>query len=159
MKVVFAQENLTTTYEDAKTLFESHWEEIGTTKESMPYSPNLPAYAELERLGMLKILTCREVVNGEPGHILGYFYTIVMPHLHYSSSLCSFCDIFFLDKAHRYGLLGFQLLREADKMLKELGVVKSFIPTKIAHPKARVLLERLGYHAHEVVMTKLMEGA
>lgn len=159
MKVVFTRESLATAYEDAKELFELHWDEIGTTKDVMQYCPNLPAYAELERLGMLKILTCREVVDGQPGPILGYFYTIIMPHLHYAASLCSFCDIFFLNKAHRHGLLGFQLLREADKMLQELGVVKSFIPVKIAHPKAQAMLERLGYCPHEIVMTKLLGGA
>jgi GNAT superfamily N-acetyltransferase len=155
MKVVFAQEKLATAYEDGKALFLAHWDEIGTTKEVMQYEPNLPAYAAMERLGMLRILTARD----ETGAMIGYFYAIIMPHLHYRASICSFCDIFFLDPTHRQGLLGYQLLREATKMLEGLGVVKSFIPTKIAHPTAGKLLERLGYHPHEVVYTKLLREA
>jgi len=146
------------TYEDVNGLnflyeleqiFPVHYEELCVTKD-FPLEPDYEAYRNLAKAGMLRCITCRA-----DGDLIGYIVFIVQPHLHYRSCKTAFEDIYYVKKEFRKGRIGIRLFQYAEKVLKERGVNRIIMHTKV-HLDNSKLFEYLGYKHTDKLYTKLL---
>lgn len=121
-------------------LFKRHWREVALNQDTIPLDPSWDTYFNLELAGVLRVLTARS-----QGALVGYHFLLVLPHLHYNSTLSAQTDMFWLDPAYRSGLAGYRLLRIARDQLKAWGVKRHQINEKLHRPSLGPLLARLGY--------------
>lgn len=148
--VTFQKEPFANLIEELPELWRRHWDEVALDKEAVPLAPAWGEYMELARLGMLHIMTAR--ANGK---LIGYYFALVRPHLHYRHTLHGWSDIFIILPEYRKGLTGYKLFRETEKMLRELGVQKNYVMTKVHFP-LKLLMRRLGYRFIERTYSKLL---
>lgn len=136
-------------------IFYAHWQEIALEKKAIKLAPDWNRYIALEAAKMLHIMTVRD-----NGILIGYYFGLVSSHLHYKASLTAWSDLFFVLPEYRtagFGLIGIgqRLLREAEKMLKDLGVQRHYMMTK-QHLPLNMLMKRLRYKLVEKVYTRLL---
>lgn len=148
MAITFQKEWFLTLMPELPTLFLEHYEEIALDKEHMVLNPGWKQYVNLETAGVLHILTARD-----EGKLIGYHFNLCYPHLHYSDVLCSFSDMFFMLPLYRKGYTGVNMFIANEKMLKELGVKKMFVMTKV-HKDMRPVMKRLKYKFIERIFSK-----
>jgi GNAT superfamily N-acetyltransferase len=135
--------------DELESIFPEHYEELCVTKD-FPLEPDYEAYRNLGRAGMLRCVTCRA-----DGVLIGYIVFIVQPHLHYRSCKTAFEDIYYVKKEFRKGRIGIRLFQYAEKVLKEFGINRIIIHTKI-HLDNSKLFEYLGYKHTDKLYTKLL---
>jgi GNAT superfamily N-acetyltransferase len=135
--------------DEFERLFPEHYEELCVTKE-FPYEPDYEAYKRMAQAGMLRCITCR---NDE--RLIGYIIFIVTPHLHYKSCMTAIEDLYFVTKEFRKGRVGIKLFQYAEKVLKERGVQRIVMHTKV-HLDNSKLFEYLGYKMTDKVFTKML---
>lgn len=134
-----------------------HWEEVAGDKDVIPLAPDWDRYRALEKSGVFKCLAARR-----DGILIGYSWWLVGPSLHYMTTKHAVNDLIFLDPDERRGLAGVRLIREGERALRDLGVVKV-----IYHSKPNVLLGQkkhtlgdllvvLGYHLIEHSYAKVL---
>lgn len=131
-------------------LFCAHHAEVDFENHDIPLNPDWEQYNKLEVAGALHILTARH--NGE---LVGYFFALVWPSLHFAQEISAVSDIFYLDPAYRPGGNGIKLLKEAEKMVKALGATRCYLVTKAA-TGATMVVRRLGYKKVEHVFFKAL---
>lgn len=146
--ITFQVERWASYYPECEWLWKLQYAEVGPDREKVALKMDIPSYEDLDSRGQLFILTARE-----RGSIIGYYLAIVRTHLHYADLLCAFEDIYFVAPANRKGLIGFKLLKEAEKRLKARGVKKVFVMTKKSKNVSR-LFERLGYTVQDIGLVK-----
>ncbi len=146
------------TYEDVNGLdflyeleqiFPEHYEELCVTKD-FPLDPDYDAYRRLAQAGMLRCITCRMDAD-----LIGYIVFTIQPHLHYRSCKTAFEDIYYVKKEFRRGRIGIKLFQYAERVLKEHGVNRIIMHTKIHLDNSR-LFEYLGYKHTDKLYTKLL---
>lgn len=138
--IKFQVERFQDCYAEVIPLLIAHYEEIETNKNEKVLDPDIKRYHMLEDNGMLRIFTARE-----HGKMVGYFVSMVMPHLHYSSCIYAMNDILYIDKDHRGTTLAYRLFKNAIQDLKDntnTEVIMIHMTTK--HP-FRSLLEKFGF--------------
>lgn len=137
---------------DGKAIFEVHFDELALHKEAMPMGLDSAIYLELERLGRLLVVTARK-----GGTLVGYYMAILIDHHPHNKDggKVSTTDMFYLGKEHRRGGAGARLLMRAEKELRNLGVKKASISTKL-HFENGALMDALGWEKTDVVRQKLL---
>ena len=135
--------------DEFEKLFPEHYEELCVTKE-FPYEPDYPAYKRMAEAGMLRCITCR---NDE--QLIGYIIFIVTPHLHYKSCMTAIEDLYFVTKEFRKGRVGLKLFQYAEQVLKDRGVKRIVMHTKVHLDNTR-LFEYLGYKWTDKVFSKIL---
>lgn len=150
MSIEYKQEPLYNVEEEIKPLLVKHWEEIALNQEKIKLNPDWDAYHVLEQCGMLKIFTARD-----NGVLVGYFVVVVQRSLHYKDHMFANNDVIFLLQEHRVGMTGPNLIKFAEKCLKEDGVSLLMVNTKCHKPFDK-LLEWLGYNKVERVYSKYL---
>ena len=141
--ITYQVETLDECLDDIQPLLEAHYQEICSHPDLLVLDPNYDKYRDLERLGVLRICTAR---HGD--ELIGYFISLITPHLHYQQTTYAFNDILYLDPAHRGGRTGYQLFEAAIRDLKGGGVDVVVVHMKTAHP-FRPLLARMGFQLTE----------
>lgn len=142
--IKFQVERFRDVFTEAIPLLHAHYDEIATNKESKPLDPDLDRYHMLEDNGMLRIYTARD-----DGKLVGYFVSMVMPHLHYSSTIYAMNDILYVDPAYRGTTLAYRMFKGAIKDLKEnSNTTVMMIHMKVKH-QFRGLLTKLGFEQTE----------
>lgn len=116
-----------------------HYEELALNKEKVPLSPQYHIYTNAEQKGELLFVTLRKL-----GKLVGYFIGFIAPGLHYSTCLTCNMDIFYVLPEHRGDGAGLQLFKFVEKELKNRGVQRLFVGSKM-HKDASWLFEKLGY--------------
>lgn len=111
-------------------LLVSHWQEVALDQETIPLAPDWQRYFALEKAGAFKAMAMYR-----SSFLVGYSCFFIHPHNHYRHTLHAINDIIYVDHGSRG--LGFRLVREAERKLKDLGVVKV-----IYHVKLDILLTR-----------------
>lgn len=125
-------------------LFLQHWIEVGSDREKVPLSPDWNRYLNMQKTGMLHIVTARD-----GGKLIGYYFGLAYPHLHYSTSLMGFCDGVFIIPEKR-GILGVRIVKAGQEMFAALGVKRVYVNT--SNNKAlEAILESLGYSSCDQV--------
>lgn len=135
--------------EELKTLIPAHYDELCVTKD-FPLMPDYAAYEQMRKAGMLRCITCR--VDEE---LVGYAIFIVQPHLHYKTCRTAFEDIYYLRPSHRRGRIGIRLFQYAEHVLRQIGVDRIIMHTKV-HLDNSKIFEYLGYKHTDKLYTKIL---
>lgn len=133
---------------EIKPLLFEHWEEIAVNKDKIKLDPDYDSYLYLAKTGLLKVYTVRD--NGK---LVGYYSTLVTPHLHYRNNTYAINDLIFLIPEFRGKLVGLKLIKFAEQELKKLGVSVIMLHTKTEHSFSTIA-ERLGYSCVEETYSK-----
>ena len=133
---------------ELQELLPSHYEELALNQDKVPLSPQYGHYISREREGGLIFVTLRE-----EGVLIGYFIGFIAPGLHYSTCLTCTMDIFYVRKDKRKGTAGVRLFRFVEACLKQRGVNRWFMGSKV-HADASALFERIGASKVEVYYSK-----
>jgi GNAT superfamily N-acetyltransferase len=144
----FSEEKLCQCLDEAMPLIVDHWENIALNKDTIALSPLWDTYTELEKIGVLKIITARQEKK-----LVGYAVYVISPSLHYSDQIVADADVFWLDPEHRKGMAGIRLFKHAEKVLKSYGVTRILNKVKI-HFDVGMVFERMGYEPIERVYSK-----
>lgn len=148
--ITYQEEDPTVFFDELAPILPDHYEELCVTKD-FPLEPDYAAYDNLQKLGMLRTITCRS-----DGTLVGYIIFIVQPHLHYRSCTTAFEDLYYVKKEHRKGRTGIKLFKYAEQVLRETGVKRIIIHTKIHLDNSR-LFEYLGYKNTDKLFSKLLQ--
>ena len=147
--ITYHDEDPTVFFKELSPILPTHYEELCVTKD-FPLEPDLASYERLRVAGMLKAVTCRN-----DGELVGYIIFIVQPHLHYMSCITAFEDLYYVKKEYRKGRTGIKLFQFSEKVLKDAGVKRIIMHTKIHMDNSR-LFEYLGYKHTDKLFTKLL---
>lgn len=129
---------------EIKPLNYAHWAEIATHKDIKVLDPDYDRYYKLEELGMLRIYTVRD-----SGILIGYYISMIMPHMHYQTCITALNDILYVHPDYRGGTVAYRMFTGALKDLKDntdTNVV--IVHMKVKHPFKR-LLTKLGFEQTE----------
>ena len=148
-QIVYADVDGLAVLNEMDDLFPAHYEELCVTKE-FDYEPDYDAYKRLAQAGMLHCITCRA-----DGELIGYIIFFISPHLHYKSCITATEDIYFVKKEYRKGRIGIRLFQYAEQVLKERGVQRIVMHTKV-HLDNSKLFEYLGYKQTDKVFSKML---
>lgn len=134
---------------ELEKIFPEHYEELSVTKE-FALEPDYDAYRRLGEAKMLRCITCRYF-----DELIGYVVFIVSPHLHYKSCVTAIEDIYYVKKEYRKGRVGIKLFQYAEQVLKDRGVKRIVMHTKV-HLDNSKLFEYLGYKMTDKVFSKML---
>jgi len=146
--ITYQQEFLATARIDAEELLKAHWAEIAVNKDKIFLNPDWDIYEEFEQQGRLVIFTARD-----DGKLIGYCAVLVGKNLHYKDHVFAVNDVLYIDKSYRKGFTGINMLKFAEKYLKDDGVSVMQINTKVHRP-FDILMQRLGFNLVERVYSK-----
>jgi len=149
-KLTYQVEDWFDCIEEMKWLFPIHWEEVALNQSTIPLDMWFEEYSRFAELGILHIVTVRD-----DDKVVGYYWALIRPHMHYKESLTAFTDMFFLHPKYRKGFNGIKLFKFFERSVKEKGVQRIIASTKIKLDKS-VIFERLNYQKAEIVYTKLI---
>lgn len=135
--------------DELKEIFPVHYEELSVTKE-YELEPDYDAYKRLADCNWLRCITCR--CDAE---LIGYIVFVVQPHLHYKSCLTAFEDIYYVKKEYRKGRVGLRLFKYAEDVLKQRGVNRIIMHTKVHMDHSRIF-EYLGYKNTDKLFSKML---
>lgn len=138
-------------------LVREHWREVGVHKREVPLVCDWDRYQALEDSGVLKILAARK---GDA--LIGYNSFLVMPGLHYATTIHAHGDAIFVTKRYRKTGAGVFLIDRAETALADMarpGYVRI-----IYHDKAHLeylgpVLRKRGYGAIETIYDKIVKAA
>jgi GNAT superfamily N-acetyltransferase len=147
MAITFQKELFGLIAPELPDLWLRHWEEIDQENR---LDPDWQKYLVMEATGLLHVITARNTKK-----LIGYYMAVVTPQLHDKTCLMAFSDTLYILPEYRVGWTGYKLIREAGKMLKVLGVKKSYLVTKKNFPLI-MLLKRLGYIFTEKIYVKVL---
>lgn len=146
--ITYQEEAWTAVLPELEACWKAHWLEVAQDQDTMPLAVDYAAYASLDAQGMLHVFTVR--VDGE---LAGYYISVIRHHLHYVSTLCAYCDVYYVKPQYRQGYLPVTLFRKMERALRARGVQKLFAGTKVYLDKSP-LFERLRWRKTEIVYTK-----
>ena len=134
-------------------LFKRHWQEIAVNQDKIPLDPNWDLYFAYDLADILNVLTVRS-----NGVLVGYYFILIYPHLHYCSTAWAQTDIFWIDPAYRSGWTGVRMFREGERQAKARGakVIKVIVKLFFEAERGTLgrILKRLGYANDEAVWSK-----
>ena len=148
-QIVYEDVNGLDFLDEFEQVFPEHYEELCVTKE-FPLEPDYDAYRRIGQAGMLRTITCRA-----DGELIGYIIFYIQPHLHYKDCLTAFEDLYFVKKEFRKGRVGIRLFQYAEKVLRQFGINRIVMHTKVHLDNSR-LFEYLGYKWTDKVFTKIL---
>lgn len=137
-------------YDEAYPLLIRHWEEVAGEKVEINLNPNYEIYRTLAEDDLLVCIVCREV---NTGRMVGYSVSFLTPHIHYKDHMYGENDIIFIDKEYRKGMMGIKLLKENERILRDLGCSIIHLHVKTKHNFGPIM-ERLGYYPSETIYRK-----
>lgn len=148
MGITFQQETLAEFLPDAEPLLAQHWQEVGSCPESHKLSLNYDAYARVEAIGGLFIMSARY-----GGALVGYAIYFVQEYQHVTGLCMAQSDALYLIPAYRQGFTGVRLLQESERALIAKGV-KNIMQTCTCKRDFGPVLKRMGYALTEHVYRK-----
>lgn len=150
MDLSFQIEDVNTFARDGAALFPRHFEELSLEQDKIPFGLDFDMYRQAEKNKLTYILTARL-----EGNIIGYVVSLVAKHHPHNkdAGMYSTTDMFWVSPEHRNGT-GIRLLIENERRLKEMGVRRMAISTKLKDAHLD-LFEKLGYRATDIVFHKV----
>lgn len=149
--ITYQIETLDNILEEMKPILLLHWEEVALYKDKIPLDPDYDEYLHLNEIGMLRVATARD---GDK--MVGYFLSMISPHLHYQQDVYAVNDILYLDESYRGGDIALGMFKFAEQDLKEQGVSVLIISMKTAKPFDS-LCEALGHTCVERTYSKYIK--
>ena len=117
-----------------------HWNEVGLDRDKVPLAMDWGRIYREEAAGKIKALSCRQ-----HGNLVGYNAFIVNTSFHYRDTVLALNDAVFIEPKQR-GEAGLRLILEAEKGLREMGVVKVFYHSKVDAILGRGVGDSLDFH-------------
>jgi hypothetical protein len=150
LDLTFQRERLEKLLRDGELLplLKQHFNETDPDKDRAFVDVNWDYYLAADRTGSLVVNTARD-----GSALVGYVFTFVGPHHHKQGVLVGSITMYWLHPANRLGLAGYKLLRDNEKVLKELGVQK-ILASSMVSKHTWVLFARMGYNAEEILYGK-----
>lgn len=138
---------------------ERHWREVGVHMDDVPLACDWDKYEDLERKGILRVIAARR-----GSELVGYASFMVMPHLHYSTTLHAMNDAIWVQPERRG--IGIGLIKAAERALREVAKERGYDRVRVLYrAKLHVeaergtlgpVFERLGYRAFETEYDKIV---
>ena len=151
MSLTFQREKWTDCVAEMRALWPEHWAELALDREKVELGCDEAKYEQGEALGCLLIVTARA-----DGRLVGYYYGMLMTHLHYrNAGLMCYSDVYFLKPEYRRGVNGVRFILAILSALKEIGAVKLYMSTK-EHQNHGELFEHLGGKLSDHVYTWML---
>ena len=138
--------------EELKPLLPDHWRELGLYQDRMPLDPDFDQYFAREDAGQLVYCTLR--VNGT---LQGYFIGVVVPGLHYQTTLTCHMDICLIRPAFRGIKAGRVLFDAVEAELRRRGVKMWWVGSK-NHKPIVGFFEALGFIPEEVHLARWLDA-
>lgn len=135
--ITYQEEALFDVWDEMSAHWPAHYAEVGLNTDKVKLEPDVETYRVLDSVGQIHVVTVRC-----DGALVGYHVAFVHPHLHYRSSLSAYSDVYYIDPAHRGGVVGFKLFIETEKFLKRRGVKRWYTGTKMKKDMARIFERR-----------------
>ncbi|HXF44847.1 MAG TPA: GNAT family N-acetyltransferase [Burkholderiaceae bacterium] len=151
--MALARERAPDLWPEIMPLLQAHYREIATFQD-IALDPDVDAYNTAEAAGLLRCFTARR-----GGVIVGYAIFLVRTSVHYRQSLQAVEDVLFVDPRYRGTLIGWRLVRYAERALAAEGVQVVSHHVKLTHPALGQLLARLGYMPIETIYVKRLDRA
>ena len=154
--VTLQWERLSEITRDLRPLLKRHWTEVEDHKDLLPLDPAWGLMLQYDLLTLLRVLTVRS-----DGVLVGYLFLFFPPSLHYSTSVISYVERFWLEPSLRKGWLGIQLFKEAETLAREAKAVLMLVPFRTSFLNRRgkgigAILKRLGYKTEEITYAKVL---
>lgn len=137
--ITFHEELMSDIIEELPPLFEEHYNEVGAFGGlKVGLDVQWRVYKILEEKEMLHFITVRK---GDK--LVGYYVSIIAPHLHFADTIVAENDTIFISKKYRTGRIGIDLIKYAGKLLGGLcKVVLLNLPAGKAYTR---LASRAGF--------------
>lgn len=146
--VMFAVEPFVTCLSEMERLLPGHYAEIAT--DPIPLEIDFDKYLQLEQLGMLLTITARV-----EGLLVGYYLSIVVPHINHKSSLTGHPAMLYLMKPYRNGFALMRMVKAVEDALTARGAQRMFSGVVLTHDFGP-LLERMGFLPVERMYSKML---
>lgn len=125
-------------------LLREHWEDLAIHKDQMILDPDWDRYFAIEGAGFYRVWAARDGAT-----LAGYVGWFLQPHIHYKSTRLAMEDLYLLSTPYRKGLAGVRMFKTALDALKELGVERVIVHSKVHYQAERgglgPLFKRLGF--------------
>ncbi len=125
-----------------------HWDEVDET--GLPYNPTWEMMQKWEDEGSFRVISVRE-----SGELIGYA-SVLLRVMHQTNEITAFIQDPYILPEHRKGMLGVQLLKEAEKLVKPLNVKKLVVAEPITENSIGLVYKRLGYTPQETLWSKVL---
>lgn len=136
-------------------LLQAHWNELGVHKDEMPLDPD---YEFMLKANETNFFMCWAARDGKT--LVGYICFWVKPHMHYKSTLTAVEDLYMLSPSHREGMTGYRMFTTAIEALRQRGVKRLMLHTKVHLYKERggldKFFERLGFQHTDNVWSRML---
>jgi hypothetical protein len=137
---------------ELRPLFRLLWDDVAVDKDKFTAECDEAKYAELEKIGMLHLVTARS-----GGELVGYFLMFLTPNAHYKGAgVMGFTDMYYMKPSFRKGNAGIKMFSFMEQTLKEKGVVKAYTSHKL-HRDRGEMFEFLGWKATDMVYSKCLQ--
>lgn len=136
--------------EEMAKLIPAHWEEVALYKDKIELDFWFEKYDQAAKSGEFHVITIRD-----DHKIVGYYWFMLRPHLHYKNSLTAYTDMFYIHPKYRKGFNGINLFKFFEKTAKEMGAERIITSCKTSLDLSRVF-ERLKWDKVEYVFSKLL---
>ena len=146
----YKQEKLKDCLVEIAELLPAHASEVLLYRDNLEVCPNFDVYMQLEEAGGLTIVTARWRTK-----LVGYVVYIQGPKPHYENTVFATADLVYVLPEYRKGWVGINLLKEGEKVLKNIGVSVVLVGVTRDKDFSRVL-EKLNYEAVEINMAKYL---
>lgn len=137
--------------DDIKPLLELHYQELTLHKEHIKLDPDWKKYETLANANNLAVITARD-----NGILVGYSVFFITNHMHYKQNKMAMNDVLFLHPDYRKGMTGIKLIKESERALLNLGVIKIIWHIKFAKD-FRSILYRMGYVDEDAIVGKILK--
>lgn len=143
-------ENYDAFRKEAQPLFERHWREVGSHRDTLHLNPNHDRYVFMQKSGILHLLTVRD-----RGVLVGYFGVCIIEHPRDRDALLGVDDFIYSIPEYRRYMVGWKMLKEGIRHLDEAGCHLIAFREKTRR-KNGGYLKRLGFHPMELVSTLVL---
>ncbi|MDX1557110.1 MAG: GNAT family N-acetyltransferase [Xanthomonadales bacterium] len=151
--VTYQIEKWSAVYPEMRELWDAYWDEVRGDQEAKKLQPRRDLYEWYEERDTLLIVTARDV---ESGRLVGFHMTMVAGHHHHANILCGFVDAWYVVPAYRRGMVGYSLLKVAERHLRGQGVQRLYAGASM-RVNVGPLFKRLGWAATEMLYSKTLE--
>lgn len=151
--ITFQVEKWSDCVADMRPLWPEHYEALSADKDIIKLECDEEKYRQGEASGNLHIVTARA-----DGNLVGYYYGILIGHLHYKSAgLMCWTDAYWMTPKYR-GVNGVRFMSAIIKSVKNAGAVKLYISTKVTNPEHDLtkFLQLMGFRHTDNLLTCLL---
>ena len=148
--ITYQTELLHCVIEELKPLIECHQEEVDLFRGKVLLNPAYEKYVAMSKMDMLHLSTVRD---GDT--LIGYYLSVIQPHLHYSDVLYAINDILYLDPSYRHREIAEGLLEYVEDEYRSLGVTVMTLNMKY-NVRFESLMEKRGLEKKEELYMKYL---